>query len=332
MKVTFTLVSILFACFSLNASAFYLESSPSVTSFTKVKRMMLVKAQIDDQEGYFLIDTGADDLILNKRHFGDYESITNLGNYKDVNGKKKKAEYLYVRSFKWGALQRANFYTQQLDFTAIETVLDEEILGLMGFEVFRHIELTIDYDELEITLTKLDGKGLPVSPVYENSPAYTLNFMMNGHLAILQADYGGESPVSFGLDSGSTINILDRKWQKDLAGASHRKNKISFMGANSSRKRRHYFTVNQLEIQDQFAIRYWKAAIGKFEHFEDTDIYLDGLLGINFFQIGRVSINYRQKQINVWPNENAIRWRYVNLNENLVQKNEDKKKKTSAND
>ena len=35
------------------------------------------------------------------------------------------------------------------------------------------------------------------------------------------------------------------------------------MGANGSRKRKGYYTVSQLGIQDEFAIRYWKAAIWK---------------------------------------------------------------------
>jgi hypothetical protein len=287
--------------------------------------MILVQAQIDDQEGYFLIDTGADDLILNQMHFEGYESIENAGNYKDVNGRKKKVEYLHINSFRWGSLSRSDFYVQQLDFSAVEKVFEKKILGLMGFEVFRNFEMIIDYDNQDIILSQLDQQGAPLTTAIKATPAYSLNFSMNEHIPTIEADFGGEKMVKIGLDSGSSINILDRRWKKELVDASHRKNKIRFLGANASRKVREYYTVYQVDVQDQFAIRYWKAAIGKLEHFEDTHIFIDGIMGINFFEIGRVGINYRQRQIQVWPNDNALHWRYVNLDESLVRKNEKKK-------
>lgn len=128
MKNSFTLLVILLLCtFSsmLFASNFELEQSPFTSKFEKIKRMILVEAQIDDQKGYFLIDTGADDLILNQIHFEDYESIENAGNYKDVNGRKKKVEYLHIDSFRWGSLTRSDFYVQQLDFSAVENVFEK---------------------------------------------------------------------------------------------------------------------------------------------------------------------------------------------------------------
>ena len=61
------------------------------------------------------------------------------------------------------------------------------------------------------------------------------------------------------------------------------------------------------------------------------EIYIDGIMGINFFEIGRVGINYRQKRIRVWPNDNARHWRYVNLDENLVRQNENVKNSAVSN-
>ena len=334
MKPSLTSLATLLLCtFNINlfASSFELEQSPFTSKFEKVKRMILVEAQIDDQEGYFLIDTGADDLILNDVHFKEYDSIENLGNYKDINGRKKQVEYLFVDSFRWGSLSRSEFYVQQLDFSAVENVFEKKILGLIGFEVFKDFEMIIDYDLQEIILSQLDEKGNPLSPAIEATPSYSLNFFMNEHIPTLKANFGGEQVVKVGVDSGSSINILDKKWKKDLVEASHRKNKIRFLGANASRKVREYYTVYQVDVQDQFAIRYWKAAIGKLGHFEKTQIFIDGIMGINFFEIGRVGINYRQQKIHVWPNENALHWRYVNLDENLVRKNEKEKENTISN-
>lgn len=340
MKLSFTLLATLFFSFFANqlpASDFQLEESPFVYKFEKSRRMILVKAQVDAQEGYFLIDTGADDLILNQNYFQDYEALTNLGNYKDINGRKKKVEYLFIDTFRWGSVTRSKFYVQQLDFSAVENVFEEKILGLMGFEVFRHFEMIIDYDNEEIILSKLDQKGNPITPAIEAQPDYSFPFTLNAHLPTLEADFGSGETVNIGLDSGSSINILDRKWKRELADAAHRKGKIRFMGANASRKVRDYYTVDQVDVQDQFAIRFWKAAIGKLEHFESTEIFIDGIMGINFFEIGRVGINYRQKKIDVWPNPNALRWRYVNLGEdmgeNLVRKNgsENTRHSTSSN-
>lgn len=337
MKLSFTLLATLFFSFfatQLPASDFQLEESPFVCKFEKSRRMILVKAQVDAQEGYFLVDTGADDLILNQNYFQDYEALTNLGNYKDINGRKKKVEYLFVDQFRWGSLTRSHFYVQQLDFSAVENVFEQKILGLMGFEVFRHFEMVIDYDNEEIILSKLDQKGNPIDPAFETLPDYSFSFTLSAHLPTLEADFGDGEVFNIGLDSGSSINILDRKWKRELAEAAHRKGKIRFMGANASRKVRDYYTVDQVDVQDQFAIRFWKAAIGKLDHFESTEIFIDGIMGINFFEIGRVGINYQQKKIHVWPNPNALRWRYVNLEgdmgENLVRKNGSENARPSA--
>lgn len=335
MKQIFTLL-LFFLTFGFNSSLlagpFHLEKSPFISNFVKVKRMMLVEAEVDDRKGYFLVDTGADALVLNEQHFQDYESVANMGKYRDINGRKRSVEFLHIDEFRWGDLTRSDFYVQRLDFSAVERVLEVKLLGLMGYEVFRQFELAIDYDNLEIVLNRLDEEGTPYTEVYPSTPAYTMDFILNEHLATLEVDFGGEEEVEIGLDSGSTINILDRKWRNDLKEASHRKNRIRFMGANASRKTRDYYTIDQLEIEEQFAIRYWKAAVGKLSHFEDIDIHLDGILGINFFQVGRVAINYEQQQIRVWPNDNAIHWRFVNLNENLVRKNPNGKAAGASND
>ena len=222
-RSTFSFLIFLLTVSSGFSSNFHLSESPAVCKFEKVKRMMLVTAQIDDQEGYFLLDTGADALILNQNHFSDYDVVTKSGNYKDINGRKKKIEYLYVNSFSWGALQRSNFYIQQLNFSGLENTLKVEILGLIGHEVFKDFELAIDYDSQEIVLMDLDRQGNPIGQHTDQAPTYTLDFALNEHIPILQADFGGADPINIGLDSGSSINIMDKKWKQQFIDASHHK-------------------------------------------------------------------------------------------------------------
>ena len=311
MKSPITLVILLcLLADSLSASSFDLDESSTTIRFETIKRMILVKAKVNEIEGFFLLDTGADDLILNTRHFQGQKSVINKDRgFVDINGNVKKLKNLHVQSFIWGGLYRYNFHSQQLDLTAVEDALRVGLLGIIGYEVFRDFELTIDYDQKEIILTDLDHQGKPVVSATKQAPDYILGFKLNEHLPTLEANFGGKEPVQLGLDSGSSINLLDKKWKKQLSLASHRENKINYVGANASHKRRLYYTVDQLSIQSQLAIRYWKAAVGELEHFKSsTDIHLDGILGINFFQVGRVAINYHQKQIRVWP---ASQWHGV---------------------
>ena len=69
MKTPFTLL-FCFALLSPTFADYHIDGTESVLSFEKAGKMILIPGQVGDVNGYFLLDTGAPGLILNRRFFG----------------------------------------------------------------------------------------------------------------------------------------------------------------------------------------------------------------------------------------------------------------------
>lgn len=274
------------------------------------KKLILVKARVDDVEGFFLLDTGISQLTLNARIFGE-GSRESLILMTDITGITRPFRERFIKDFAWGALRRKRFLAFVVEMEILERVLNTEILGLIGYDVLKDIELRIDYGARFLILHRLDKEGIPLEDAAP-PPDHILQFRMRGHLPSIEVNIRPGESLCLGLDSGSALNILSQKWKSLLQDQALGHYKIRYNGALSSR-RVDYLVLPRIDIAQELALIHSKFAFTRLTHLWEHSVAVDGLLGIELFRLGKVAINYKRRQISLWVHNNVYAMKYRSL-------------------
>lgn len=307
----YTLFAFLFLFTGLEpclASPYAMSERESVLSFQEAGKLIVVKARVDGREGFFLFDTGISVLTLNDRYFGGEENVRKFRKVTDINGSREKLEGCLVNAFRWGGVERDSFHAPLVDLTLLEEVLEVELFGLLGWEVFKDVEIFIDYDAHQMTLRQLNESGEAMGPSMRSAPEHVMAFEMEGHMPVLRARIGEQS-LRMGWDSGASINMLNKKLQRFLPDESRKLMNIPYGGVLSSRKAP-FVAVGAIYIEDQFAVTAWRMALTRMKHFQKRELAIDGFIGADLLRLGKLSINYRKQEIAVWVNDNIFSLRY----------------------
>ncbi|PHN04420.1 retropepsin-like aspartic protease [Flavilitoribacter nigricans] len=311
MKTPITLFFCLAFLAGLNAN--YLIDGPvAELSIQTEGKMILIPGIVDGVEGYFMLDTGAPELILNERYFPE-RKVGRKKVLQDV-GKKMSCAQIRVEHFIMGNVYRDNFEAIITDLHTTEKALGRPILGLLGYDVLRHFEVRIDYYGGFITFCNLDEAGRPVHQWQKRSPDHQLEFIMEGHLPTIEGQLLGKSNLMLGLDSGASVNLMDQSYRGYLRKHCLKEREIDFQCINSKVEAAPFFVMPQLEVENAYQVQFWRTSIGDFSHFRSNDIYIQGILGANFFQLGLISINYQMQTIKIWDEPARINRRYICLN------------------
>ncbi len=292
------------------SSPYHLTEISSTFSFSVHKKLVFVQARVDGQEGLFLFDTGISELTLNYDNFAHYqvkegEALT------DINGAVEKSHRVFVMNFDWGDLHREKFTVQLMDMSTLSETVGEPILGLIGFEVIKDLEIAIDYDQRRMTLHRLDEAGRARKPQWRN-PDHRLAFEMERHIPIFDLEMEPGKVLRVGFDSGAAMNVLDRRHRRAAKEDALRLYHIRYHGALSS-SRVPYYTLPQVRIEEELSLIHCKMAFPNLSHLWRNGVQIEGLLGVDLFRLGRVALNFHQKELRIWVNENVFTQNYEDL-------------------
>jgi hypothetical protein len=259
--------------------------------------LILVKATVDQRSGLFILDTGAPCLILNARRFDVEQSGDQVMSVNEKLVTKEKT----VTAFEWGCIEKKYFKAIAIDLSHLEQALDTPILGLIGYEVLTRHEILIDYDEKKIEQYPAKKSSLHAT----QTASLNIPFEMSGHLPIVSAEIENYV-LHLAFDSASESNLLDQAYQKKLSkeidpkliifrGADQRDILVTAVNISSTYISEERFRDMEYLFKDVQKIR--DIGHNKF----------DGLLGHPFIEAcGRLSINYKKKQIFVWDQEMTV--------------------------
>lgn len=307
IKIGFTLLFI-FCCFCLSKAQSKKDKEYNLfsVSFKLIAKMIFAEATVDGQTGYFIVDTGAPELILNKSYFNSQRGAHTI---QDARGYSANLQTTFV-SFSLAAIHIKNKRAFVADLKHLERDRHIKILGVIGQSVFKNHELILDYDSKELIFIKLDKKGnrLSISPFY-SEPARKIAFKLNGHLPCIEAAIGGTF-FTIGIDSGAGLNVLDVRFQEQLApycSDFRQANIQSFSRLKTSSKAALLESV-ELEEMKYPAMR---------TAFREVDALskglgpgkVHGLFGYEFLRHYTISINYKKKELSIWD---------ADINESLI--------------
>ncbi|NRB47741.1 MAG: hypothetical protein HRU41_08695 [Saprospiraceae bacterium] len=268
-----------------------------------IDKLILIEGTVEDQTGYFILDLGASDIILNSRYYkGRLEKPAEAFG---INGTVSAVEKTWA-SANFGGVQWKRYLTHILSLKHLEKAKGVKILGLVGGKFFRHCQLLIDLSKMEIEIVRGTTNG-----TYDllgdqfSEPDAIIPFKYKGGMPWIEVRIASTS-FKFGLDTASEFSLMDTKWLPLVEDLLFNRRQVITRGISAQTKSVLRGKLAQLEIGSL-------ACYPMSTLFTNMSIInrnlagakLDGLLGFDLLRQFKVLVNYDHKDIMIWRHKLA---------------------------
>lgn len=273
---------------------------PKVIPFYTFQNTILIKAVIEEVEGYLILDTGAPSLVLNQFYFSDKK--TQNVNY-EVSGLNSRIEIVKARTttLTISTLHWTNEHAITLDLQHLKPAQSFPILGLAGYKLFDEYEMVFDYQRSEILLFELDRSGSIRDASFSNhQPEIIVPLKQKGHLPYLEIVVG-ETSLKMGLDTGAEISLIHPKLQQLLAGHLKAEGFSQLIGVGKKRTRKSLWKLYNVKCSF-LLFKAINVVFADFQYFDDLvkGPQLDGILGTEFLSQFLMAINTKKQELHIW--------------------------------
>lgn len=266
-----------------------------IVPFELVDGLMVIKAKINNEtEENFIIDTGANGLVLNKKYYlaSSMSNAEGLG----LNGSIENIGSKVIDTTSVDELTFFDLNADVVDLSAIEQKKKLKINGLIGYNVLRNFEMMLNYAKRYITLSRLDDSGniLDVMPHTEDKVDSFAIEIAKG-VPILEVKVN-KIVKKMAIDTGSEFNLLNTKNNKDVMQNFTPIKKISLAGAEGKNIDAIGGRLYRLSIGDRYKCGALSTVLMDLKNL--SRLYgtsLDGILGFEFLSPWVMSINYKKK-------------------------------------
>ncbi|GLR16973.1 hypothetical protein GCM10007940_15880 [Portibacter lacus] len=268
----------------------------SIVPFNYYQSLIILKAKIGDQEGNFILDTGANGLVLNSQYFSP-TSVSNHTAY-GISGEVSKIGKSEVEEMEMEQLVFHDLEAENIDLTEIENKKNIKILGLIGYDVIKDYEIMLNYRERYVTFSKLDDQGEMILKLpHTQEKIDSFSFTLGNFIPVIEVKIGDESK-RMGIDTGAEYNVLDNKRNRNVLENFKVINRINISGADGKQKQALAGILYRLKLSEKYKCASMATILTNMNYL--NQIYgtnLDGILGHGFLAPWIFSINYKQKKI-----------------------------------
>lgn len=264
------------------AALVYDDTSTEVIPFQLINGLIVIQAELDNELGNYIFDTGAEELILNK------EAGSGKTMFSSING-DIATEEVNVNLLKIGNLTHSKIKAFSTDLQSIESYLNISIQGIIGFNLFIPQKVMIDYKAKEITLYSAK-EDVKVSKRY-------VPFKLQDGVLVCNLSIQGKEYL-FGFDTGATINVIDESVFHLIADSFIDHNEESYVTTGTGEKTIHKivnlstFNLGTASFNDS------KFLIQSMEVFnESMDQAIQGVLSLSSLPSEVIIIDVQSKRI-----------------------------------
>lgn len=265
-------------------------------------RLLLVEGVIDQITGNLILDTGSEELVLNKTYFRNY-ATTISREAGGITGTAGKVEKTRISRLQFSGITVNGIMTDIAPLGHLENRRGVKILGLLGMAILKDYEIVLNAagNELQIYRTDRNGNRLTAnSPVMKFDQIQKLE--RHGNIMFMTANIAGR-PFYFCLDTGAESNVINLTGSKKVMNSVTITRRSSLRGVGSGEKEVLYGILNDFAVGNR--------KIGPMETIltdlsSMSDFYgtqIDGMLGFDFFIKGTFSFNLVKKEIGICFNK-----------------------------
>ncbi len=252
-----------------------------------IKGLLLVEGKVENRRGYFILDTGAPGLVIN-RVASSERLIKGRSLTKDVH-----LNEVLLKDVEWGRGKLQNIQVLTLDLSHLEKYCGERILGLLGYEHIKDYETHINYRQERVswmnnhnsTIHRIRGEALQCEfELIEHLPIITLHFE--------------SGTFRFALDTGSSVNLISKKLGQHLRQFGAKSGELTELGnlANESEVLSSIIIPSvDLGGLTKKDIVFHVADMSSVQEFLGSRV--DGIIGYQFLKEHQVIINYKQQKM-----------------------------------
>ena len=276
---------------------------PAATTvpFTLAENLIVVEAEINGVFGNYLVDTGAQSIVLNRTRFesDDVETVKmDHAPPSGVGGAMQDVQGAVDLQLRWGAIQIDDLRGLVTDLAHLEESIGVPVAGIIGFNVLERFQIYFDYAAGELSLYSLDGENRPLAQSDLGALAQITTFEMVSHIPVFPVRIAGFE-LRMGLDSGAGGAMLFERWQAPLEGQYEFIERTELRGGDKNVQMGDVVRIDNMQMQD---IDYSDMT------FRSNDIAahsgnalpMDGLLGYEFLKTRPTAINFRTRELLVW--------------------------------
>jgi len=262
--------------------------------------LILVEAQVDSIRGNFILDTGAPYLVLNKTYFRDYPSFSHFSS----NGITGAGNGTFTTEVEQLGLRKLFYRKVVADVTnlaEIENAKGVKILGLLGTNLFSDLEVEIDLKNSVLKIYRLGKKGQRVTGEPEEGLCdFNFDFSQRGDIIVLDCLVNGEK-LKFCFDTGAEAMVLHNNLKDEVYTAVQLTGSRKLVG--SSGQAVEVLSGMLKELDAGCPIENSQVVITDLAPLSRSYRYsIDGMLGYDLLRAGKVSINFKNKEIKVRRN------------------------------
>ena len=290
--------SIIFYQSNTYTPEFKINADSVVIPLKRAGRLFLIEAKVEDQTGNFVFDTGANGLVLNNTYFRNHVKsggATSGG----ITGLVGPVEQISVSKIEFAELSYKNLRADVANLGHIENRRGVKILGLIGFNMMRNLEIVIDAKNNELKLFRIDKTGKRVNnSLAEFKADHIQKFEGNSNILFLKGKISGKI-LNFCFDTGAETNAICSDCNRSIMNTLTITRRSGLHGAGSAGSevlfgRMNDFTFGNKQIQDMETIITNLDALS-----EAYSTHIDGMLGYSFLEQGIVCINFVNKQFGI---------------------------------
>lgn len=267
--------------------------------FKLVDHLMVVKAEILNQEGHFIIDTGSETLILNQVHFPNfYEHQKKRSVSSGIMHSVENSYEKHIKEFVFQNFKLENKNADVIDLSHIEKSKKIKLLGIIGYNILKDYEVFVDMYLNQITLTKVDRHGYKLDKRdYLETIVDTVDFSLVNHTIVVNANINDQK-VKLGIDTAAEFNQINKRVGKSVLKYFIPKKRLRLSGINNRKIEVLAGKLHRVKLSDKTYFGPMLTVLtnlAKMNEAFGTD--LDGILGYEFFAQKRTIINYQKEKL-----------------------------------
>lgn len=267
--------------------------------FKLIDNLIVIEAELLDQKGNFIIDTGSETLILNKVHFKARETFSS--NSKETSGvidfidnplEKRLREFIIKD------ITIEDKKSDVIDLSHIETSKKIHLLGIIGYDILKDYEVFIDMYLNQITLSRVNHEGQKLDPrQYLEKIIDTVDFKLKKHTIVLEVSVNDEL-LKFGLDTAAEYNQLNKRTNKKALKYFFPSKRLMLVGASGKKIEVMAGKLYRVKLSDRIYFAPMTTLLTNLNQMNEAfGTSLDGILGYEFFRQQRTIINYKKEKL-----------------------------------
>lgn len=267
--------------------------------FKLVDHLIVVKAEILNTIGDFIIDTGSETMILNKVHFPKlYEHQRKTQAASGVLYAVEKSYEKRIKEFLLHGFKLENKQSDVIDLSHIEKSKKIKLLGVIGYNILKDYEIFIDMHLNQITLTKVNALGDTLDPhKYLEKITDSIAFKLKNHTIVINASVNNQK-LKFGLDTAAEFNQINKGVNKRALKYFIPKKRLRFTGMSNRKIEVLAGKLHRVKLSETTYFGPMLTVLTNLNNMNEafgTD--LDGILGYEFFAQKRTIINYQKEML-----------------------------------